>query len=440
MVSLSKDVLMVDPVKDARIAHPNQPTIANTNAQAMHAIQSQLQRMNIGQQAGQQGGSVQQGYPQGVAGHPLAASMPHPQSGAPSLGGGAMPINVGHGYQHGRTQSIADQQMRHMSNAGMQQQHPGRQQSLPMPEVGIPDIQQLGGQNYAGQQQYMTQPVYPTIVDESQNLRRLSMSPQMRAANVQVDPFGYPVYNAHSLQSRDIAPGHNMHSMVPQPIGTPRNHRRSTVAGPIRPQVYLEEDFDSDSDVDEFQPRPIIPHRSSFPNTHPPPMVEFPMGARSMVGNPAMTVGAPMAGPISNYPPQPQFVQRDAAGNMVIAADRFERPYRVSSGYIPGRSPAYPTLSQDIVALRTFFQATSGKFKDLPPPISMLVRKSAYEIDALRHGYRAFCGGQDPGVLMGNCLAGADLHIAFAFMGLILGPANFDLWLSTHHNVRCLHI
>jgi hypothetical protein len=434
---------MVDPVKDARIAHPNQPTIANPNAQAMqamHAMQSQLQRMNIGQQGGQQGGSVQQGYSQGVAAHPHAASMSHPQSGAPSLGGGAMPINVGPGPQRGRTQIIADQQMRHMSNAGMQQQHPGRQHSLPVPEVGIPDIQQLGGQNYAGQQQYMTQPGYPTNVDGSQNIRHLSMSPQMRAANVQVDPFGYPIYNAHSLQSRDIPPSYNMYSMAHQPIGTPRNLRRSTMAGPNRPHVYLEQDYDSDSDVDEFHPSPTIPHRSSFPNTYPAPMVEFPMGARSMVGNPAMTVSAPMAGPIANYPPQPQFVQRGAAGNMIMTADRFERPYRVSSGYIPGHSPAYPTLSQDIFALRTFFQSTSGKFKDLPIQITMLVHKSAYEIDALRHGYRAFCGGQDPVVLLGNCLAGAEVHITFAIMGLILGPRNFDLWLSTHRNVCRLHI
>ena len=440
LVSLFKDVLMVEPGKDARIDHPNAPTTANTNAQAMHFIQSQLQNMNFGPQGGQQGGSVQQGYPQGMAARPHAASMSHPQSGPPSLGAGTMPINVEPGHQHGRTQSIADPQMRHMSNAWMQQQQPGRQHSIPTPEVGIPDIQQFGGQNYAGQQQYMTQPGYPTIVHGSQNIRPHSMSPQMRPANVQVDSFGYPIHNSHSLQSRDISPGYNIHSMTPQPIGTPRIVRRSTIAGPICHQDYLEEDYDSDSDGDTSHPRPTMLNRSSFPNTHTPPMAQFPMGARSMVGNPAMTVIAPMAGPIANYPPQNQFVQRGTAGNMVITADRFERPYRVSSGYIPGHSPPYPTPNQEISALCSFFQTTSGKFKVLPLEISTLIHKSAYEIDALRHEYRASCGGQDPGMLMNHCLAGAEAHITFAFMGLILGPGNFDLWLSTHRNVCRLHI
>jgi hypothetical protein len=417
---------MVEPLKDTRIAHPNQST--NAHAQAMQTIESQLGRMSIGQQGGQNGGSVQQGYPHGVAGHHHAASMSQ-RGGVPSLGGGEMPINVAPGYAQARTQSYTgQQQMRNMSNAGMQQQHPGRQHSVPMPEVGIPDIQ-FSGQNYPSQQQYMPQPAYQTFDAGSQNIRPVQMSPQTRAATVQEDPWGYPVYPVQGLQSRDTRP---------------RPDRRSTVAGHFYPQTYPEYS-DSDSDYEEFGAirRPIIHHRSSLPNTYPPPMVEFPMGTRSMVGNPAMTVGAPMAGPIAGYSHQPQLVQRGAAGNMPITADRFERPYRVSSGYIMGRSPAYPTLSQDISVLRSILQPMNVKFKDLTPEISrslinILVHKSAYEIDALRHGYREFTG-QDLGIMMKTRLAGTDAHLTYGFMGLVLGPANFDLWLSTHENVCRLH-
>jgi hypothetical protein len=423
MVALFMAVLMVEPVKDTRIPHPNHST--NPQAQAMQDIESQLQRMSMGQQGGQNGGSVQQGYPHGAVGHSHAASMSQ-QGGVPSLGGGTIPVNVGSGHPYGRTQSSVgqqqmpnQQQMRNMSNAGMQQQYPGRQHSIPMPEIGITDIQ-LGSQ-----QQYMTQPGYQTMGNGSQNIRHGQMSPQMRAATVQMEPWGYPAYNMQSLQSRDTRP---------------HTHRRSTVVGHT-PRVYLD-DSDSDSDYDEFGAirRPKPTHRSSLPNTYPPPMVEFPMGVRSMVGNPAMTVGAPMAGPIAAYPHQPQLVQRGAA---VVPADRFERPYRVSSGYIMGHSLAYPTLSQDISALRSILQPMNVRFKDLAPEIpraliNILVHKSAYEIDALRHGYREFTG-QDLGILMKTRLAGSDVHITYGFMGLVLGLANFDIWLATHENVCRLH-
>jgi hypothetical protein len=404
-------VLTVEPLKDTRITHPNQSGHSNGDA---HSVENMFARMSLSQQGGQHAGSAQHGYPPNMAGHRSSPSMSHYGGAGPSLGDGSIPIGMGPGPQHhGQAQSYAtnQQQMRNMSNAGLQQHQQQRAHSMSIPEVSIPDIQNIHAQNYASQQQFSPQQDYGSISP-------MSMSPQMKAALMHQDPTVYP--------------GHNMHAMpqFPPHIGRPQQPRRSTFAGYPHPQVHFDED--SDDEFAEFamlpHGRPQLAHRGSLPNGYPPQMVEFPHGHRSLVPNP-MAVGAPVAGPIANTPVQTQLVPR--------GPNLFERPYSISSGYIMGQSLAYPTLSQDINALRMILQPSGVKYKNLDTRalINIFVPKSPYEIDALRHGYRKYAG-EDLGTLLKQRLVGADHHILYGFLGMALGLQNFDIWLTRHENVR----
>lgn len=402
---------MVEPLKDTRISHPNQSS--NTPGEAMHSVDNLFARMSLSQQGGHHGAPAQQGYPPNMAGHRHSASMPQHHGTAPSLGGGAMPIGMEPGPQyHGHAQNFANSQqhMRNMSNVGIPQHQQQRAHSIGMPEVFSPDIQNFHNQNYTGQQQVLPQQSYG---------RNKSMSPPMTAAMGQYDPVAYPVHDMHTMPQ------------FPQPIGRPRAPRRATFAGYPHDLAYLDEDSDDEYAEFGMLPRPHLVHRGSLPNPVPPQMMDFPQGQRSIVPNPAMAVGAPVAGPITTPALQIQLTQR--------GLNVFERPYGVSSGYIPGQSMAYPTLTQDISVLRSIFQPMDVKFKNLDTRtlINILVPKSPYEIDALRHGYRQYTG-QDLGTLLKERLVRTDSHILYGFLGMALGLLNFDIWLTRHDNV-CLH-
>jgi hypothetical protein len=141
---------------------------------------------------------------------------------------------------------------------------------------------------------------------------------------------------------------------------------------------------------------------------------------------PAMALGAPVAAPVANTPVQTQLVR---------GPNVFERPYSIFSGYIMGQSLAYPTLSNDINALRLILHPIDVMNLDTQALINIFVPKSRYEIDALRYEYKAY-SGEDLGTLLKQRLAGAESHVLYGFLGIALGMQNFDIWLMTHENVR----
>jgi serine/threonine protein kinase len=107
----------------------------------------------------------------------------------------------------------------------------------------------------------------------------------------------------------------------------------------------------------------------------------------------------------------------------------FECPYRVNSGYAHGQSPGYPRLLQDVDRLRISLQSgIKVKARDTQTLIDILVPRTAYENDALRHNFRERCFA-DLGNLVSTTFSQAELPIKYALIGLAIGPALFDLWL-----------
>ena len=68
------------------------------------------------------------------------------------------------------------------------------------------------------------------------------------------------------------------------------------------------------------------------------------------------------------------------------------------------------------------------KERDVQTFIDVLTPRTAYEIDALRLYYRDKCGG-DLAVMMSQVVSQQDAALRFVLIGLVLGPALFDLWL-----------
>jgi hypothetical protein len=68
------------------------------------------------------------------------------------------------------------------------------------------------------------------------------------------------------------------------------------------------------------------------------------------------------------------------------------------------------------------------KERDVQTFIDVLTPRTAYEIDALRLHFQNRCGG-DLAVMMSNIVGQRDTALKFVLIGLVLGPALFDLWL-----------
>jgi hypothetical protein len=68
------------------------------------------------------------------------------------------------------------------------------------------------------------------------------------------------------------------------------------------------------------------------------------------------------------------------------------------------------------------------RHRDTKALIDILVLRSVYENDALRHNFLDRCGA-DLGSLMSLTFSQAEAPVKFALIGLAMGPALFDLWL-----------
>jgi hypothetical protein len=114
----------------------------------------------------------------------------------------------------------------------------------------------------------------------------------------------------------------------------------------------------------------------------------------------------------------------------------FQRPYQVDSGYRHGQTPGYPHLLQDVNRLAIALQSgIELKYRDTQTLIDILVQRSVYENDALRHHYRDWCKA-DLGMLMSQTFSQAETHVKVALIGLAIGPALFDLWLINNVLLR----
>ena len=113
----------------------------------------------------------------------------------------------------------------------------------------------------------------------------------------------------------------------------------------------------------------------------------------------------------------------------VMDSYQFQRPYSYATGYIQG-GPLYPHMGHDLNVLRTLLSG-NVKTTDMKPFINILAARSPYEIEALRNNFRAITGGVDLGLAVSTVLDATSQKqsVKYAFTGLVLGPALFDLWL-----------
>jgi hypothetical protein len=229
--------------------------------------------------------------------------------------------------------------------------------------------------------------------------------PQFQAdpamGNHQIDP---QFQNDPGMGFQNVGPQFQHNVGIGMPGFTPAHDFRFQRGLPPNPQFHpAMHDFDDDFDDfdDEYD---LIP----------PP---FPMMRRPTIGH------MPVMGPIVH------------PTGAVMDSYQFQRPYSYATGYIPG-GPLYPQMGNDLNILRTLL---SGNIKaiDMKPYINILAARSPYEIEALRHNFRTITGGIDLGLAISTVLDATSQKqsVKYAFTGLVLGPALFDLWLLQQVNI-----
>jgi hypothetical protein len=86
---------------------------------------------------------------------------------------------------------------------------------------------------------------------------------------------------------------------------------------------------------------------------------------------------------------------------------------------------SYPEMAMDLANLRRAMQMNTDHLKDF---IDILVQRSPDETEALKQGFRSLTG-TELSVPICNMLSSERQSVKYAFTGLALGPASFDVYL-----------
>jgi len=307
-------------------------------------------------------------------------------------------------------------------NGGMPQQ----QQQQPLPyNGGMPQQQQTlphnGGmppQQYPLPQCGGMPPQPPAPMSQEQFRHRAMSPPPTPPSPYSQQPMPAPPVAFQAMPG--FVGGHPVPPMGSPPTAEQISHilRRMTISHPNQiwePHIrshsghgYGISPLDFDVDVDEYD-APIAGHRASAPLPYIP-MVDLPP---NVVHTPAAHRG------MATAPPQPTQIP--------IALN--QRPYGYFTGFQPG-APVYETIGNDVQLLLTAIPSQQVKDVNTKPMIGILVQRTPYELDALRYAFRE-TSGQDLGNVFYKMLVTSNVKdsIRFAFMGLVLGPCLFDLWL-----------
>ena len=107
------------------------------------------------------------------------------------------------------------------------------------------------------------------------------------------------------------------------------------------------------------------------------------------------------------------------------------RPFSYATDQSP-MAGMYPTINQDLQILSSVRQMRS--MERIQQIIDVLVPRTPSEIEALRRHFRPMNSGMDMGVAFKSLLNASSEKpsVQYAFMGLVLGPALYDLWLMQH--------
>lgn len=221
---------------------------------------------------------------------------------------------------------------------------------------------------------------------------------------------GMPRYNPAIPPNVDYAMYPGMSNMGVQHMGA-QVHNNLAMGGALLPA----RDF--------RHPRALHPSRHLHPS-----MLDYDDSDEFDLGPGRMPLmrRATMAGPMISPPFHGPLVHPAGA---VVDSYQFQRPYCYESGYRPG-GPVYPLMGNDLGVLRNLL--TAGiKTTDMKPYIDILAQRSPYEIEALRYNFRAMTGGMELSLAINTVLDATSQKqsVKYAFTGLVLGPALFDLWL-----------
>jgi hypothetical protein len=380
MVFSLEITLMVDPFKvigHSQVGHPNQMVQAPINGMVQNGQGGGLMNPNVLSQLGPQQ-SMQNGQAEGMLRNPNL----HPQIGHPNQMVQA-PINgIVQGMQAGGMMNpsalsqLGGQQPIH--GQGMQQ---GLGQMSPM---------------LSPMQSPMSQPQIPSP-QQPQMLANQHNTLNGHAMLGQQQQFGgQQRFNGQQLG------GQQQFNVGGQQFG-PVGGLSSQQLGGLGVQQPM---FNQQSMMSQQFPQQTPPHlQRSMSMTQPitPQHVPSPMRSASLGSTTQM------------MPPSP---------------DMFNWPYAYPTLYRPG-SQGYPGMTQDLAYLREALLNGNRRDLHLRGLFNILGPRSAYEIAALRHDFRALTNDADLGVSLHTALYGAKKseRLYYSLMGLSLGPHLFDLWL-----------
>lgn len=204
----------------------------------------------------------------------------------------------------------------------------------------------------------------------------------------------------------------------PQAIVPPNLFQQNMV---LVPNQILNVDYPDDYDDDDEEEEADMMAAMALQRRRMAP----PLSQNGLVGPLIPQRGIRAGNPFGMVPavPGPQMLP-NAAYNPVDP--ELELPY--SYTYTQSLIANYPDMATDLAILATVLQRIDG---DLREYMTVLIDRSPVEVDALRREFR-------------NMSRGTDLHMAFknmlearsetksgqtAFMGLVLGPVLYDLWI-----------
>jgi hypothetical protein len=234
-------------------------------------------------------------------------------------------------------------------------------------------------------------------------------------------PYGDDLSHlTHRLQGMDLGgvlPGHLPRRQSFPETQFPHAHPG---LGPLLDRELLQ-DIDEFDDEDTFHaPFPRV-HRASAPALMPPVPYYQPVHRGSMGAAPIVN---PNAQVMVNTNGQMIF---NPSGQIIPSV----RPYSYATDQSP-MAGMYPHINQDLQVLSTVSQMQSTE--RIMPLVDILIPRSPTEIETLRRHFRAMSGGTDLSIAFKNLLNASNerASVNFAFMGLVLGPVLYDLWLIQH--------